>query len=262
MIPLKKSSVLTITFISLIFLLIWAIGLGWSIGDYYGGKPDIVPKTKTAVKEPVKKEKGITIVALGDSLTRGTGDESGKGYVGYVTEEAKDRSKKDVHLMNLGINGQRSEQLRLQVQQKEVKRQLQEADFIFITIGGNDLFRGGQGLVDSSPETVAAIETKYLENVLSTFQDVRSANKNATIFFVGLYNPFLELSEGKEISKIIRKWNFDSAEISAEFPKIIFVPTFDLFELKVNDYLYSDKFHPNSKGYRLIAERVASLMTW
>ena len=64
------------------------------------------------------------------------------------------------------------------------------------------------------------------------------------------------------MSKVVRKWNYDSAEISALFPKIVFVPTFDLFELKVNDYLYSDKFHPNQKGYRLIAERVAALMTW
>jgi lysophospholipase L1-like esterase len=35
-----------------------------------------------------------------------------------------------------------------------------------------------------------------------------------------------------------------------------------LFQLKVDDYLYTDKFHPNAKGYKLIAERVASLITW
>ena len=33
----------------------------------------------------------MTVVALGDSLTRGTGDDTGKGYVGLVTENLKER---------------------------------------------------------------------------------------------------------------------------------------------------------------------------
>lgn len=263
MVFLRKNSILAITFVSLFFLVIWVIGLGWSVGDYYAGKPDNIPEAKTVTEEePYQEEKDLTIVALGDSLTRGTGDDTGKGYVGYVKEEIKERSKNEVHLMNLGINGQRSEQLVKQVGQTQVQRQMKQADFIFITIGGNDLFNGGQGLIEYSPESIAVTEKKYLENVKATLNEVRVANQEATVFFIGLYNPFIDLEDGKDISKIIRQWNYDSAEISAEYPKVVFVPTFDLFELKVNDYLYSDKFHPNSKGYRLIAERVASLMTW
>jgi lysophospholipase L1-like esterase len=241
----------------------WVIGLGWSIGDFYAGKPDNIPKANSVSNEEANRNgKDLTIVALGDSLTRGTGDDSGKGYVGYVKEEIKERSKHEVHLMNLGVNGQRSDKIREQVEQTEVQRQMKQADFIFITIGGNDLFRGGQGLIDYSQESIAVTEKKYLENVKATMDEVRTANQEATVFFIGLYNPFIDLEDGKEISKIIRRWNYQSAELSSAYPKVVFVPTFDLFELKVNDYLYSDKFHPNSKGYRLIAERVASLMTW
>jgi len=144
----------------------------------------------------------------------------------------------------------------------EVQRQLEKADVILLTIGGNDLFRGGQGLIDFQSGDIAAIEKKYLNNLKFIFQQIRKHNDHANVFFIGLYNPFSEMDQGKEMSKVIRHWNYDSAEVSAAFPKIVFVPTFDLFELKVNDYLYSDKFHPNTKGYRLIAERVASLLTW
>jgi len=258
---MNKNAIRSITVIAVLFCLLWLIGLGWAVGEYYAGKPEKVPET-TSVNQKEETKKGLTIVALGDSLTRGTGDESGKGYVGVLIDEIKEKTKRQVQLTNLGINGQRSDQLRNQVQETEVGRQIQKADMVLVTIGGNDLFRGGQGLADFSAEDITAIEKKYLDNLRSIFEQIRKNNHDANVFFIGLYNPFIELDQGKEMSKVIRHWNYDSAEVSADYPKIVFVPTFDLFELKVNDFLYSDMFHPNQKGYRLIAERVASLLTW
>lgn len=250
-----------ISSIAVLFCLIWIIGLGYAVKEYYAEKPKKSPPISTDTQK-VKSHKGLTVVALGDSLTRGTGDETGKGYVGDLVDEIKKKTKQKVRMTNLGINGQRSDQLRKQVQQAEVQRQLQKADVIFVTIGANDLFRGGQGLTDYQTKTIDSIEKKYLENLKFIFNTIRKNNDKANVFFIGLYNPFIDLNQGKEMSKVVRHWNYDSAEVSAAYPKIIFVPTFDLFELRVNDYLYSDKFHPNTKGYRLIAERVASLLAW
>lgn len=258
---MNKNILRVITLIAAIFFVLWLGGLGWAMADYYTGKPNQI----TATKAPDKaKENGkeLTVVAIGDSLTRGTGDESGKGYVGDVMDELKTKTKKPVKLLNLGINGQRSDQLRTQLGQKEVQRQIQRANIVLMTIGGNDLFRGGQGLADYQSDKLQIIEKSYLQNLTAILKQIRASNPDARVFFVGLYNPFMDLKEGKDISKVIRRINYESAEVSASFPKVVFVPTFDLFELKVNDYLYSDKFHPNTKGHRLIAERVASLITW
>lgn len=258
---MNKSVIRFITYISVIICFLWLIGLGWAVGNYYAGKPEKTLKTSKVTKT-VETKSGLTIVALGDSLTRGTGDETGKGYVGDLVDEIKKKTKRPIQLTNLGINGQQSDQLRAQVQQAEVGRQLQKADIILVTIGGNDIFRGGQGLEDFQTKEIANIERKYLDNLRFIFEQIRKSNSKANVFFIGLYNPFIDLDQGKEMSKVVRHWNYDSAEVSADFPKIVFVPTFDLFELRVNDYLYSDKFHPNTKGYSLIAERVASLLTW
>lgn len=259
---LNRNLIRFITIISVFFCLLWLGGLGFAVGEYYAGRQEPIPQPKTiAEKEENKKE--LTIVALGDSLTRGTGDETGKGYVGVLVDEIQEKSKQPVKLTNLGIIGQRSNQLKDQVHEAEVQRQIETADYVLVTIGGNDLFQGGQGLIEyESMADIEEVEKKYIENLQIIFEQIQKVNKEATVFFIGLYNPFIDLDEGKEISKIVRHWNYQSAEISATFPKVVFVPTFDLFELKVNDYLYTDKFHPNTEGYRLIAERVASLLTW
>lgn len=257
---MNKNVIRLITIISVIFCLLWLGGLFYAVGKYYAGKPEKIPPASLSKK--AENTKGLTIVALGDSLTRGTGDVTGKGYVGDLLDEIKKKTKRQVQLTNLGIMGQTSDQLRQQVQQTEVKRQIQKADIVLLTIGGNDMFRSGQGLLDFQSSNIAAVEKNYLANLKFIFGQIRQVNTTANVFFVGLYNPFIDLGQGNQMSKAIRHWNYDSAEISAAFPKIVFVPTFDLFELKVNDYLYSDKFHPNEKGYRLIAERVAALLTW
>ncbi|MEH7245802.1 SGNH/GDSL hydrolase family protein [Neobacillus niacini] len=258
---MNKNVIRSVTMVSVFFCLLWLVGLGWAVGEYYAGKPDIIPK-ETTIEKKVEDKEGLHIVALGDSLTRGTGDETGKGYVGVLIDEIKEKSKQDVRLTNLGISGQESDQLKQQIQQAEIQRQIKTADMIVVTMGGNDLFRGGQGLIEFDPEDITEIEGKFLENMTFIFQQIRTSNPDANVFFIGLYNPFIDLEQGKEMSKVVRHWNYQSAELSASFPNIVFVPTFDLFELKVNDYLYSDKFHPNTKGHRLIAERVASLLTW
>jgi len=136
------------------------------------------------------------------------------------------------------------------------------ADTILITIGGNDLFRGGQTLMDYNPDSIGKIQSEFVRNLASIFTDIREANGKATIFFLGLYNPFIELEDGSETSKVVREWNRQSEETSAGYANIVFVPTFDIFQLQVNEYLYTDRFHPNKEGYRLISERVAPLIKW
>jgi lysophospholipase L1-like esterase len=262
MINLRSFTVKIVSILSVILGVLWLFGFGWAIQDYYGGHSK--DKLENKAVKPVRKmdKRELTIVALGDSLTRGTGDETGKGYVGLVTDEMKKRFNNKVTVHNLGINGQTSGELRKQVKQTEVQRQLAAADTILITIGGNDLFQGGKTMADFNPETIGKTQSEFIRNLTSILTDIRKANSQATIFYLGLYNPFIELENGEETSKVVREWNDQAENTAAAFPKTVFVPTFDLFQLSVNDYLYTDKFHPNKHGYRLISERVAPLIKW
>lgn len=247
--------------ISSLTSILWLIGLGWAIQSYF-------QTTTTAEKpKPVKAEQqinkdGINIVALGDSLTRGTGDEEGKGYIGHTVNLLKKKTDQKILLRNLGIKGLTSQDLVNLIQQKEVQRQLIGADIILISIGGNDLFRGGQAFVDMSQGNIGKIQDQFSVNINKIISEIRNVNSQATIYLIGLYNPFIEFDNGEQTSKIVREWNFQTANIAADYPNTVLVPTFDLFQLKVNDYLYSDKFHPNSEGYKLIAERLNALITW
>ena len=243
---------------SVLACLICIIGLNLTLYDYFN--PSGKPEVKTNVESEQKKE-NVQILALGDSLTRGIGDSEGKGYVGYLVSSLEKKTDRKLSISNLGIKGLTSDRLASQIKEKEIQRQVQNADIILITIGGNDLFRGGQGLTDLSNEGLQPIEAAFDQNLNSILSNLRAVNSKADIFLIGIYNPFIELENTELTSKVVRVWNYKTAEITAIYPKTVFVPTFDLFQLKVNDYLFADQFHPNTKGYQLIADRVASLIT-
>jgi lysophospholipase L1-like esterase len=258
----KINTVKVIAILSVLASGLWLAGLGMMMKDqfFYEAVP---PVKKVSLKEiPKEKDHRFHIVALGDSLTRGTGDETGKGYVGYVVNELRTKTNQPMNVTNLAIKGQRSAGLVRQLQQIEVQRQIKQADIILMTIGGNDLFQGGEALSNFSIERINQAKADYLQNLDTIFKAIRTVNPHAIVFYIGLYNPFNDLRDAKTTSAIVRQWNFDSTEVAARYPNVIAVPTFDLFELHVNDYLYSDKFHPNKEGYRLIGERVASLITF
>jgi lysophospholipase L1-like esterase len=256
-----KNFTVKLTYVlSVLTLTLFLVGFAWTIQNQFLNEKTSNVRVKEEVTV-VQEKQNKTIVALGDSLTRGTGDIQGKGYIGYLVEELEDKTTEKITLQNLGVKGYRSEQLVSQLKQKGVKEQLKNADIILITIGGNDLFQGGQTIMDLNLEKVESLRKQYLDNLEDIIVNIRGLNKEATIYFVGLYNPFIDLNDSAIMTKAVRQWNFETSELLDKHPQTVFVPTFDLFQLKVNDYL-SDKFHPNTKGYKLIAERVASLITW
>lgn len=258
---MKKHLISAISIVSAVSALLFLAGLWMVFEDQQantGVKTENTGTGKNTKKAGNTNE--ITITAIGDSLTRGTGDTAGKGYAGYTADEVKKKTKKAVLLQNNGIKGLTSSGLLEQIKQPQIKRELRDADIILLTIGGNDLFAGGEALGHLDTAYIEKLEKPYLVHLKQIYAGIRAVNKTATVYHVGLYNPFIDLSQAKTTSAIVRKWNFDSASVAADFPKVVYVPTFDLFELNVNDYLYSDKFHPNMAGYQLIGERVASLI--
>ncbi|WP_051348690.1 SGNH/GDSL hydrolase family protein [Peribacillus kribbensis] len=264
MITLKRPIQNAMIVVSSLLLLVWLGGFVYAVDANLRPAGKSQEDRRPSMADDSQREgktRDIKMLAIGDSLTRGVGDNSGKGYIGYLSDQLKKKTDKQIVMQNLGISGLRSEGLLAQLQGASVKRELKEADYIFMTIGGNDLFQGGQTLENLDAASVRSLEQKYLKNLDSIFSYIRSASPDSMIFFVGLYNPFIEMADGGETSRIVREWNFKSAEAASKRKNLLFVPTFDIFEFKTNEYLYSDHFHPNAEGYRLIADRVASLVS-
>lgn len=258
---MKINLVNTVATLSIIASLTWVIGLGMAIDDQLlKNTSSPLPLTTTDDTEPEQLSERF-VLALGDSLTRGTGDTSGQGYVTHMMDEWNSKDDESINLSNLAVGGYRSEQLLNQVEQSELQRQIAQADTILMTIGGNDLFRGGQALFEFSPSDIKESKQRYLKNLESIYTSIRDVNPEATVYHIGLYNPFSELDNGSDTSSTVREWNFDSAKLAANFTSIVYVPSYDLFQLNVKDYLHSDQFHPNNKGYELIGERLTSLIT-
>lgn len=196
------------------------------------------------------------VVALGDSLTRGAGDANGQGYVGLVRQALEKQNGQSITFTNLAINGQESTDLLAQMSQQQVKALLTEADLILFTIGGNDLFRQTGGLYSLEKEKVAAAIDRLTTNYEEIIRQIRSVNKNATIVYTSLYNPFGDTETGLDTIKPVLDWNNTASQIASRYPHVIVVPTYDLFLRKEQTYLYTDHFHPNTEGYARIATRI------
>ncbi|MBC6315150.1 SGNH/GDSL hydrolase family protein [Listeria grandensis] len=254
----RNKWVIVMTWISVLALFLCVAGL---IAVAQGQtKTGSTTTEKTTPKQETKKSDRFQVTGLGDSLTAGVGDTDGKGYVRRVVDTMeKDGTR--VTLSNLAISGARSNQLLSQLGQKEIAQQVANADVIFMTIGGNDLFRGGAALEDLNTAEIQKNETTYLKNLEQTYKRIRELNKDAVVYHLGLYNPFVDVKKRVELAGIAAKWNMDTQNLASKFSRVVYVPTYDYFILNGKKYLSSDHFHPNGAGYQLFADRVSSVMT-
>lgn len=258
--------------VSLACLLLLLAGFGWALKDHWAPSAGMaVPEASgppAAAGGSLAAKPAWKIAALGDSLTVGTGDSTGSGYVKRAAEVLAESLDKQVRIVNnLAIGGLRADQLLAQLGDTGYVNAIVQSDIVMLTIGGNDLFQfasGNGSLVeggDISPEQLERHLPEGERRLGEVLGELRRMNAVARIVYVGLYNPFFDLPDMRaDASRIVRAWNDYAADFAAKDGNMTVVPTYDLFEASIGKYLSSDHFHPNDEGYARIAERVVQAL--
>ncbi|MFC9709862.1 GDSL-type esterase/lipase family protein [Paenibacillus sp. NPDC056933] len=260
----------TISTVSILTTLLLLFGFGYAIKDVIfpegdaklgTGQQTMTPAKGNGKETSVVNDGKIRMAVIGDSLARGTGDDEGLGFVRRAGNLLKNQGYDVQVLNNMGVNGLRTDGLLNKLDEKGVRYVLQQSNFILLSIGANDLFRGGQVLQGEDPptaETLAAALPETSKRLQEILKKVKGINPDAQIAYIGLYNPFGDVKELKEPGNaVVAAWNNAALKVMNNEDKMTLVPTFDLFENHLGQYLSSDHFHPNGEGYEQIAARVA-----
>lgn len=212
-------------------------------------------------REKVLPKKEIELVALGDSLTVGVGDEKDAGgYVGRLAKEMPEKMDgvEKVNITQTAKKGRRSDQLLTQLKSGEINDALKKADIITMTIGGNDLMKIlRENFTTLERQHFDTERSNYEKRYIEIFKLIRAQNQTAPIIAVGVYNPLTVYAEDtSEFEKILDEWNQDMKNIVEKDAYAIFVPTVDLFHTNKAEVYSDDYFHPNAKGYTNMKNRI------
>ncbi|WP_379129405.1 GDSL-type esterase/lipase family protein [Paenibacillus sp. sgz500958] len=261
-----------ISLISIASTLVFLLGFGYAVKDIMKPQGDTplssLPRETAA---PAAQDGSLKVVAIGDSLAKGTGDNSGDGFVRRAVTGLS-KSGNEVKLLgNLGINGLTTADLRSRLEDEGVQYTLRQANTILLSIGGNDLFRGA-GIIQSegagnknvpseeelTPESLLAALPEASVSLRKLLEQIEEINPDAQIYYLGLYNPFGDIPELQiPGNQAVTAWNNAAMDIINKHSNMTLVPTFDLFHNHLEKYLSSDHFHPSGEGYQRIADRIA-----
>jgi lysophospholipase L1-like esterase len=163
------------------------------------------------------------VLAFGDSITYGTGASEAESYPAQL-EGLIGRK-----VVRAGVPGEVSAQAlrRLPAELDEYRPQL-----LVLCIGGNDFLRNlGQAQAAANVQTMVAVARQRGIDVLLIGTPQKGLTMTPPSFYAEIAEQQRIPYEGKVIGEILR-----------------------------NSELKSDSIHPNARGYRLIAERVAALL--
>jgi lysophospholipase L1-like esterase len=213
-----------------------------------------------------------SIVALGDSITQGTGDDRG-GYAARVAAALRREGKEEtVTFTNLAVAGLETSEILATVTAPEARRQLASATLVLLSAGGNDLSHGlrrtspgnddpaRDGDNADSPFPPAATRLQAQRNLTQILTQLQTLAPHAKVRLLGLYNPFdVQPADAPAARAQLRVWN-DMIETAAlPFDNVVVVPIADLFAAR-GDLLAGDRYHPGPKGHELIADRVVATL--
>ncbi len=253
---MRSKVVKVILLITIASFCLFAYGFVSGVNDVLNPKAsNLIKKTDVVAKEK-KKTGTLQIVSLGDSLTRGVGDKEGIGYIGRMKEDLQKDYKQKVALTNLAVSGAKMPDLLKQMESSGAQYSIKQADVIVLTIGGNDLFPGWESLGKIDLETYRPDTETFQNEAKKIIEEIRKFNTDSPIFWLGLYNPFEDVEDLKGSSNIVVDWNASLEKLALNNKSVYITPTFDLFQNRGKDLLYSDHFHPNEVGYTYMADRL------
>ncbi|WP_067728385.1 SGNH/GDSL hydrolase family protein [Oceanobacillus damuensis] len=203
------------------------------------------------------------IVAIGDSLTQGVGDETGQnGYVG-ILDRTFNENEQTVQIDNYGKRGNRTDQLLMRLEDEEISQAISDSDIVLITIGANDIMQVAKENFTNLVMQDFVFEMEgYEDRLRQIFDEIRRLNPDTEIYLLGFYNPFKQYFEDiEELDLIVETWNNTGNDIADDYENITFIPTEDLFDDPNAELFAEDNFHPNYEGYYRIAERVLEYIT-
>lgn len=217
-----------------------------------GTSVSVMPSSRVVSSAPREQ---IAPIILGDSLGRGTGDETGLGIGGRFVDELKARHVNTRSIVNIAVEGAKTPDLIQQLASHNVQTLLAQSNVIIVSIGGNDLLGGANNFRNTPPPDPERAMGDVLDRVVQIVRTIRGANPAARVFVIGLYNPYVTSPFGKMLTPFVNRWNALLVQRFAADPNMVIVQTSDLFAYR--DRLSLDRFHPNDEGYALIARRIA-----
>ncbi|KAA0762367.1 SGNH/GDSL hydrolase family protein [Bacillus sp. SH5-2] len=253
---MRSKVVKVILLITIASFCLFAYGFVSGVNDVLNPKASNLIKKNDVLAKEKKKTGTLQIVSLGDSLTRGVGDKEGIGYIGRMKEDLQKDYKQKVALTNLAVSGAKMPDLLKQIESSGAQYSIKQADVIVLTIGGNDLFPGWESLGKIDLETYRPDTETFQSEAKKIIEEIRKVNTDSPIFWLGLYNPFEDVEDLKGSSNIVVDWNASLEKLALTDKNVYITPTFDLFQNRGKDLLYSDHFHPNEVGYTYMAERL------
>ncbi|MCF6408892.1 GDSL-type esterase/lipase family protein [Pseudalkalibacillus salsuginis] len=214
------------------------------------------------ISPPVVQDRNaIQIVAIGDSLTYGSGDPKKVGYIGRVYQQMTNSFGSQVVLHRYGVRGYRTDQIMIHIQNIEIKQKINQANYIFLFIGTNDFIQAARRDLNSiNAEEMERKRPLFEENLAKLITQIRTDNQYAPLILIGMYDPYTDLVNHDQLNEILREWNLVTKGMVDQYPNIHYISTIDLFLDKEKTRYFNDIIHPNPKGYELIAKRVMDEM--